>query len=31
VADLAVFQAIGDIARLPILLMWFGFGLTTMT
>jgi len=25
------FQAIGDIAWLPILLIWFGFGLTTMT
>lgn len=25
------FQAIGDIAWLPILLVWFGFGLTTMT
>jgi len=24
------FQAIGDIAWLPILLIWFGFGLTTM-
>jgi len=25
------FQAVGDIAWLPILLIWFGFGLTTMT
>jgi taurine transport system permease protein len=25
------FQAIGDIAWLPILLLWFGFGLTTVT
>ena len=25
------FQAIGDIAWLPILLIWFGFGLATMT
>jgi taurine transport system permease protein len=25
------FQAIGDIAWLPLLLIWFGFGLTTMT
>jgi NitT/TauT family transport system permease protein/taurine transport system permease protein len=25
------FQAIGDIAWLPILLIWFGFGLVTMT
>ncbi len=25
------FQAIGDIAWLPILIVWFGFGLTTMT
>ena len=28
---LLFFQAIGDIAWLPILLIWFGFGLTTMT
>ncbi|MGQ2908099.1 MAG: ABC transporter permease [Aliihoeflea sp.] len=28
---LLFFQAIGDIAWLPILLVWFGFGLTTMT
>jgi taurine transport system permease protein len=28
---LLLFQAIGDIAWLPILLIWFGFGLTTMT
>ncbi|HEV8676705.1 MAG TPA: ABC transporter permease [Methylomirabilota bacterium] len=28
---LLFFQAIGDIAWLPILLLWFGFGLTTMT
>ncbi len=28
---LLFFQAIGDIAGLPILLIWFGFGLTTMT
>jgi taurine transport system permease protein len=27
---LLFFQAIGDIAWLPILLIWFGFGLTTM-
>ncbi len=25
------FQAVGDIAWLPIVLIWFGFGLTTMT
>ncbi len=25
------FQAVGDIAWLPILLIWFGFGMTTMT
>ena len=28
---LLFFQAIGDIAWLPILLIWFGFGLVTMT
>jgi NitT/TauT family transport system permease protein/taurine transport system permease protein len=28
---LLFFQAVGDIAWLPILLIWFGFGLTTMT
>ena len=28
---LLFFQAIGDIAWLPILLIWFGFGLTTVT
>jgi NitT/TauT family transport system permease protein/taurine transport system permease protein len=28
---LLFFQAIGDIAWLPILLIWFGFGLATMT
>ena len=28
---LLFFQAIGDIAWLPILLVWFGFSLTTMT
>ncbi|HEY8567354.1 MAG TPA: ABC transporter permease [Beijerinckiaceae bacterium] len=28
---LLFFQAIGDIAWLPLLLIWFGFGLTTMT
>ncbi len=28
---LLFFQAIGDIAWLPILLIWFGFSLTTMT
>jgi NitT/TauT family transport system permease protein/taurine transport system permease protein len=28
---LLFFQAIGDIAWLPILLIWFGFGITTMT
>jgi NitT/TauT family transport system permease protein/taurine transport system permease protein len=28
---LLFFQAISDIAWLPILLIWFGFGLTTMT
>jgi ABC-type nitrate/sulfonate/bicarbonate transport system permease component len=28
---LLFFQAIGDIAWLPILLIWFGFGLTTMS
>src|SRR5690606_19268611 len=28
---LLFFLAIGDIAWLPILLIWFGFGLTTMT
>ncbi len=28
---LLFFQAIGDIAWLPILIIWFGFGLTTMT
>jgi taurine transport system permease protein len=28
---LLFFQAIGDIAWLPILIVWFGFGLTTMT
>jgi taurine transport system permease protein len=28
---LLFFAAIGDIAWLPILLIWFGFGLTTMT
>jgi NitT/TauT family transport system permease protein/taurine transport system permease protein len=28
---LLFFQAIGDIAWLPILLIWLGFGLTTMT
>jgi len=28
---LLFFQAIGDIAWLPILLIWFGFGLMTMT
>jgi NitT/TauT family transport system permease protein/taurine transport system permease protein len=28
---LLFFQAIGDIAWLPILLIWFGFGLSTMT
>ncbi|MEI7445076.1 MAG: ABC transporter permease [Burkholderiales bacterium] len=28
---LLFFQAVGDIAWLPILLVWFGFGLTTMT
>src|SRR5256714_2034695 len=28
---LLFFQAIGDIAWLPILLIWVGFGLTTMT
>jgi len=28
---LLFFQAIGDIAWLPILLIWFGFGMTTMT
>jgi taurine transport system permease protein len=28
---LLFFQAIGDIAWLPILLIWFGFGLITMT
>jgi NitT/TauT family transport system permease protein/taurine transport system permease protein len=28
---LLFFQAIGDIAWLPILLIWFGFGLTTIT
>lgn len=28
---LLFFQAIGDIAWLPILVIWFGYGLTTMT
>jgi NitT/TauT family transport system permease protein/taurine transport system permease protein len=28
---LMFFQAIGDIAWLPILVIWFGYGLTTMT
>ncbi|CEJ11981.1 Putative aliphatic sulfonates transport permease protein SsuC [bacterium YEK0313] len=28
---LLFFQAIGDIAWLPILIIWFGFGFTTMT
>ena len=28
---LLFFQAIGDIAWLPILIIWFGFGMTTMT
>jgi NitT/TauT family transport system permease protein/taurine transport system permease protein len=28
---LLFFQAIGDIAWLPILIVWFGFGLTTVT
>jgi NitT/TauT family transport system permease protein/taurine transport system permease protein len=28
---LLFFQAIGDIAWLPLLIIWFGFGLTTMT
>jgi taurine transport system permease protein len=28
---LLFFQAIGDIAWLPILIIWFGFGLTTVT
>ncbi len=28
---LLFFQAIGDIARLPILVIWFGYGLATMT
>ncbi len=28
---LLFFQAVGDIAWLPILVIWFGFGLTTMT
>ena len=28
---LLFFQAIGDIAWLPILVIWFGYGLVTMT